>query len=67
MSSAPWNHHLNSISICLRPFSALAADPYLDTIPTERGKDMIKRIRERDGLYGKGRPTKRAGADTDAI
>ena len=42
-------------------------DPYLDTIPDERGEEIKSRIRERDGSDSKERPTKRARANTDAL
>ena len=42
-------------------------DPYLDTIPDDRGEEIRKRMRERDGSDSEGRPTKRARADTSAL
>ena len=42
-------------------------DPYLDTIPDERGQEIKSRIRERDGSDSEERPTKRARANTDAL
>lgn len=42
-------------------------DPYLDTIPDDRGEEIKNRVMERDGSDSEGRPTKRARADTSAI
>ena len=42
-------------------------DPYLDTIPDDRGEDIKNRVRERDGSDSEGRPIKRARADTSAL
>jgi hypothetical protein len=42
-------------------------DLYLDTIPDDRGEEIRKRVRERDGSDSEGRPTKRARADTSAL
>lgn len=39
-------------------------DPYLDTIPDDRGKETRKRVRERDGSES---PTERARANTSAL
>ena len=42
-------------------------DPYLDTIPDDRGEEIRKRVRERDGSDSEGRPAKRPRADTSAL
>ena len=42
-------------------------DPYLDTIPDDRGEEIRKRVRERDGPDSEGRPRKRGRADTNAL
>ena len=42
-------------------------DPYLDAIPDDRGVEIKKRVRERDGSDVEGRLTKRARADTSAL
>ena len=42
-------------------------DPYLDTIPDDRGEEIKNRVMERDGSDSERRPTKRARADTSAI
>ena len=42
-------------------------DPYLDTIPDDRGEEMKDLVRERDGSESEERPTKRARADTSAL
>lgn len=42
-------------------------DPYLNTIPDERGEEIRKRVRERDGSDSEGRPAKRARAETSAL
>lgn len=42
-------------------------DPYLDTIPDDRGEEIRKRVRERDGSDSEERPTKRARADTSSL
>ena len=42
-------------------------DPYFDIIPDDRGEEIRKRVRERDGSDSVGRPTKRARADTSAL
>ncbi|MCJ1306219.1 hypothetical protein MMC08_009037 [Hypocenomyce scalaris] len=39
-------------------------DPYFDIIPDDRGEEIRKRVRERDGSDSEERPTKRARADT---
>ncbi|KAL8823161.1 MAG: hypothetical protein Q9191_006118 [Dirinaria sp. TL-2023a] len=39
-------------------------DPYLDTIPNDRGIEIKKRVAERDGEDHNGRPVKRARAET---
>lgn len=39
-------------------------DPYLDTIPDDRGKETRKRVRQRDGSKS---PAKHARANTSAI
>lgn len=42
-------------------------DPYLDTIPDDRGEEIRKRVRERDGSDSEERSTKRARADTSSL
>lgn len=42
-------------------------DPYIDTIPDDRGEEIRKRVRERDDPNNEGRPTKRARANTSAL
>ena len=42
-------------------------DPYLDTVPDDRGEEIKKLGRERDGSDSEGRPKKRARADTSAL
>lgn len=42
-------------------------DPYRDTIPHDRGDEIRKRVRERDGSDSERSPTKRARADTSAL
>lgn len=42
-------------------------DPYLDTIPDDRGEEISKRVRKRDGCDSEGRPTKRVRADTSTL
>ena len=44
-------------------------DPYLDTIPDDRGEEIKSRVRERDGSdsANEERPTKRARANTDTL
>ena len=42
-------------------------DPYFDIIPDDRGEEIRKRVRERDGSDSVGRPTKRARAKTSAL
>ena len=42
-------------------------DPYLNLIPNERGEEIRKRMRERDGSDSEGRPTKRARAKSSAL
>ena len=42
-------------------------DPYLDTVPYDRGEEVTKRVRERDTSDNEGPPRKRARADTNAL
>ncbi|KAK3169991.1 hypothetical protein OEA41_009376 [Lepraria neglecta] len=42
-------------------------DPYLDTIPDDRGEEIRERVRERDGSDSEGRPIQRARADTSDL
>ncbi|MCJ1481905.1 hypothetical protein MMC06_002066 [Schaereria dolodes] len=42
-------------------------DPYIDTIPGDRGEEIRKHVRERDGSDSKRPPIKRARADTRAL
>lgn len=42
-------------------------DPYLDTIPDDRGEEIKDLVKERDGSDSEGRPIKRARADTSAL
>jgi hypothetical protein len=58
---------LDASHICLQRRSVPAMDPYLDTIPDDRGEEIRKRVRERDGSDSEGRPAKRARADTSSL
>jgi hypothetical protein len=42
-------------------------DPYLDIIPYDRGEEIRKRVRERDGPDSEGPPTKHARANTNDL
>ncbi|KAI9773114.1 MAG: hypothetical protein M1840_008235 [Geoglossum simile] len=42
-------------------------DPYLDTIPDDRGEEIRMHVRERDGSNGEGHPTKHARVDICAL
>ena len=42
-------------------------DPYLDTIPDDRGEQIRERVRERDGSDSEGRVIQRARADTNDL
>ncbi|KAK0510959.1 hypothetical protein JMJ35_006511 [Cladonia borealis] len=42
-------------------------DPYINSIPDERGEEIKKRVRARDGSDTEEQPTKRARADTSAL
>jgi hypothetical protein len=39
-------------------------DQYRDVIPDDRGEEIRRLVRERDGVNTEGRPTKRARAET---
>lgn len=42
-------------------------DPYIDCIPDDKGEEIKKRVRERDGSETEGYPTKRARANTTTL
>ena len=64
--SKPIPYHCSSSQTILTTVLQVM-DPYLSTIPDERGEEIKKRVRERDDTETEGIPTKRARSNTEAL